>query len=369
MQKVLFLSLFTLLVALPVAAQYTEDFDAGNRGDLQAACWFFASTSVQTSNGQGNLIDGPGVRTGQLTNVVNPHTLGTPCTSFSGDDTISFTHYVHTLAGNTYKRLDVVLVDPSSGTDRRAVDTLLTYFYNSTALVETEIPTAVVGEYKVEWRWIGVGGQGRAWIDRIRIGGQNISDPGASCTCAGNTFPVEWADVDAQWVGGRPILTWSTLWETNTAHFDIERSADGRSFSPIGQVAAAGTSSDLRSYRFSDDEAAAFTWQRLHYRIRQVDLDGRFSYSSIQTLDLTDRQGSLLAYPNPARDQLTIALAVAGTQPGQLTITDLTGRTRYVQTLTAGQHEISLSVAEWQRGLYLVRWTGSTQLARLLTIH
>jgi len=72
------------------------------------------------------------------------------------------------------------------------------------------------------------------------------------------------------------LLRWATASEANTARFVVERSADGLAFEAIGAVAAAGTSSAPRAYRFDDvaDPAVAY------YRLRQENQDGTVAYSA-----------------------------------------------------------------------------------------
>lgn len=93
-------------------------------------------------------------------------------------------------------------------------------------------------------------------------------------------------------------LRWTTATERNSGYFALERSADGSTFVEAGRVAAAQTSSQTLAYEWPDPQTLA---QPTYYRLRQVDLNGEFYYSSVVTLSpkaVTVRQLDL--YPNPS---------------------------------------------------------------------
>ncbi len=74
------------------------------------------------------------------------------------------------------------------------------------------------------------------------------------------------------------MLTWSTSFEENNVMFIVEKSEDGKSFTEVGSVDASGDSDDIKEYNFLDVMSNA---SKSYYRLKQVDLDGTFSYSEI----------------------------------------------------------------------------------------
>jgi hypothetical protein len=84
--------------------------------------------------------------------------------------------------------------------------------------------------------------------------------------------------VDAR---GMAQLRWTTATERNTAYFAVERSANSSTFTQVGQVAAAGTSSQPLAYQWPDPQRLV---QPTYYRLRQVDRDGAVHYSPVVTL-------------------------------------------------------------------------------------
>jgi hypothetical protein len=154
-------------------------------------------------------------------------------------------------------------------------------------------------------------------------------------------------------------LYWSTATETNTRSFEIERSADGIRFEKIGEIAAAGTSSSVRRYQFTDPNLSQAYY---YYRVRQTDHDGRYTLSAVILLTHKN-QNSLTVFPNPVVDKATLVIP-----------TDRTGNTflllnaegkvigRFVAMGTSMQLDLSGKAA----GVYLLKEIESGVVIRLL---
>ncbi len=100
-----------------------------------------------------------------------------------------------------------------------------------------------------------------------------------------STLPVELLWFNGRVVGEDVELAWSTGSELNNDHFDIERSADAMSWFAIGEIEGAGNSSTVVDYEFRDD--APFPGTN-YYHLRQVDLDGSYSYSHIVAMTFVE---------------------------------------------------------------------------------
>ncbi len=115
-------------------------------------------------------------------------------------------------------------------------------------------------------------------------------------------LPVSLVGFNGSANGKTNILFWSTASESNSRLFEIERSADGSQFEKIGEVNAAGNSSSIRQYQFIDDRVVA---EKYCYRLRQIDIDGRFTISSIILLS-NKEINDVVIFPNPVLDKATI---------------------------------------------------------------
>lgn len=96
------------------------------------------------------------------------------------------------------------------------------------------------------------------------------------------TLPVTYSAFTATKQSGQSVLQWQTEEELNSAEYVIERSADGSKYEPIGTVAAAGNSALSNRYFFTDRYPLT---GKNYYRLKQVDIDGRFTYSVILSID------------------------------------------------------------------------------------
>jgi hypothetical protein len=145
------------------------------------------------------------------------------------------------------------------------------------------------------------------------------------------------------------FLTWETAVEQNTAHFDIESSSDGKTFSKIGSQKAKGQGS---TYNFTDEGPLSIT---TYYRLKMVENDGSFSYSNIISVafgkDLTVK-----AFPNPVQNELTIDV-VSESKQLEIEVIDVLGRTVYQKKgiYTEGSKLLTINTLDWLSGIYFLK--------------
>lgn len=90
--------------------------------------------------------------------------------------------------------------------------------------------------------------------------------------------PVELLNFNATITNRNQVfLQWQTASESNTSHFVIERSSNGQSFQAIDQQWAAGNSSSILNYEYTDQHVSGI----LFYRLKMVDSDGKYKYSPV----------------------------------------------------------------------------------------
>jgi hypothetical protein len=177
-------------------------------------------------------------------------------------------------------------------------------------------------------------------------------------------LPVTLMQFDGRWQPAGAQLNWATAFEEMADRFEVERSLDGiNSWTTVGQVKAAGTSTTRHDYHLLDAAAQNQPAGLLYYRLRQVDTDGKARYSVVRTVA---RPGAgnmvqLVAQPNPfGSDGLRLTLRVPAAQSrAYLTLHDAAGRQMLQQTLTplaAGATPVVWpQAAGLPAGLYLVR--------------
>lgn len=120
-------------------------------------------------------------------------------------------------------------------------------------------------------------------------------------------LPLTWLSFTAQPDGQHVQLTWRTTEERNTSHFEIERSSDGRAFRKIMRLQSQNRPGN-HQYRLTDRQPLSGA---NFYRIKQVDQDGRYTYSPVAKVSLAN--GLLVqSYPSPVKDVLILQWNGAG---------------------------------------------------------
>lgn len=96
------------------------------------------------------------------------------------------------------------------------------------------------------------------------------------------------------------VLSWQTQTEINSSHFDILRSYDNSNFVVIGTVNnISANSSTVHNYSFVDNTNASSNVT--FYKLKIVDIDGRFIYSDIKVVRKSNSgKPEFVVYPNPA---------------------------------------------------------------------
>ncbi len=145
-------------------------------------------------------------------------------------------------------------------------------------------------------------------------------------------LPVTWVSFSGKQLAQKVVLQWVTASEQNNQYFDIERSADGTTFTSIGMVNAGTQQTERNTYYYTDYAPAK---GRSHYRLKQVDHDGRNSYSSIVTIFYEGNTG-FKTQTAPGSKQLIITTPdVAGKL--EIVIFDAAGRQLMRKQIVSGQ--------------------------------
>jgi hypothetical protein len=150
-------------------------------------------------------------------------------------------------------------------------------------------------------------------------------------------------------------LNWEVTNEVNNSHYDVERSLGSvRSFAKIGSVTARTGNTNI--YNFTD--VAPSLDQANYYRLKQVDKDGKFSYSPIRVIAFNP-DNVLTVSPNPSNGFIKITSSAANVQ---VVIYDLNGKRVAAMQLNSGAAQMSTS--KLSKGLYtVVAQSNGTKLA------
>ena len=170
--------------------------------------------------------------------------------------------------------------------------------------------------------------------------------------------PVELTSFTGAYVGNNVQLKWATATELNNSGFDIQRSANGSAFSTVGFVQGNGTTTEQKQYSFVDNTVD--TKVSYAYRLKQIDFNGAFEYSSIVNVGITLPVEFSLEqnYPNPFNPSTKISYAVPVKSDVTLEVFNLIGQkmmTLAQGTVEAGTHTEVLNASDMSSGIYLVK--------------
>jgi hypothetical protein len=148
-------------------------------------------------------------------------------------------------------------------------------------------------------------------------------------------LPVELLEFTAVPDGDVIDLDWTTATENGNDHFEVERSSDGNDFASIAMVNGAGSSMEEQHYSAVD--AQPFSGLNF-YRLKQVDVDGAFTYSEVVVVRMDGQTvvSDPVLFPNPGSGELNIVLDGEGSVTFQLV--DALGRVALTERreITAG---------------------------------
>ena len=144
------------------------------------------------------------------------------------------------------------------------------------------------------------------------------------------------------------LLSWDTETEINNDYFTIERSIDGWDWETLLDIPGAGTTSLPQSYQSIDENPHEGL---SYYRLKQTDFDGRFTYSPIRTIRISEYH--IIIYPNPTRDVLTLDVSTLSDGDVQYQILDARGIV-VIQSRTT-EKQTPIDIAQLASGIYWIR--------------
>lgn len=151
-------------------------------------------------------------------------------------------------------------------------------------------------------------------------------------------LPLKWGEIKAIAQNDKVFVKWSTYDEVNTSHFIVQRSVDGKNFSNLSTIKANGNKTSISNYSFTDNQPQAGAVN--YYRIMQADLDGKISYSTIQTVNMKPEvTNAIIASPNPAHDNIKVSVINNNTN---IYLNDISGKVVRSWNLNAGVTELSI---------------------------
>lgn len=167
-------------------------------------------------------------------------------------------------------------------------------------------------------------------------------------------LPLTWLSFTAKAQNNsRSLLQWTTAQEQNTKDFYIQHCADGINWVTIGTLPAAGNSNGTSYYSYIHTNPVKGL---NYYRIKQTDVDSRYSYSPIRMLSFTMALQPFIILGNPVTNALLILQINMATS---LAFYTADGKLLWQEQVNTGTKTIDVS--RYAKGTYFIKTISTTQ--------
>jgi hypothetical protein len=192
-------------------------------------------------------------------------------------------------------------------------------------------------------------------------GGSNITidNYNTSSSISSVVLPVGFSGLDATTINNSISLKWAVGIENNVTGYEIQKSIDGHEYSNIGLVNATGQT----SYSFIDTRPSTTAY----YRIKSVDVNGRYTYSPIATVKEGKSMIQLKAFPSPFTKSVSVQHATAGAG-SLITISSEDGRLIKSIAPIIGTQQTPIDLSTAKAGLYLIRFNNNNGTTETLKV-
>lgn len=330
--------------------------------DLNGNTLILGSTGSLVNENENSRIIGPsggGVNVSkdmnQPTNV-NPGNIGTSITSTQNLGMITINRgyvYPSGLPSKSVQRYYAISFnDP--GKDNNLDATLRQYYFDAelNAADETKL---------VHWKFDGTtntwGQQGvianttrNTNNDWVELSGINSLSTWTLAEPTG-TLPVNFTFFTVGCTGNAAVLNWQTASEINSDHFEIQKSNDAITWLTIATQKAAGQSSTLKDYSYTD--FTSLPSAKVFYRILSVDVDGRKKNTDVK-VSACSSNDNFLVWPNPVQHELYVSLKSGNAYQALVQLIDNKGAIvqRWKKNILIGANQFAIDMNDQPKGAY-----------------
>lgn len=179
-----------------------------------------------------------------------------------------------------------------------------------------------------------------------------------------STLPVNLVSFSAIYNNAQAHLKWASENEVNFSKYIIERSSNGRDFAAIGDQPGYGKSG-RSEYSYTDDLSAQ-TGTNFYYRLKMLDIDGKFTYSSIVVIrkEATGLNG-ISVTPNPVvKGATSVRFTAQRAGTVDFKVVDLMGKTVMQQKAKVFEGNNSVAIANLEKlqpGTYILQMVNENE--------
>ena len=195
-----------------------------------------------------------------------------------------------------------------------------------------------------------------------------LQDLASNVFPAQSTLPVTLLNFSAAYRNGVTVLNWETENEVNFSHYEVERKTEsGADYIIVDSKQANGNAG--RSAYSSSDNISSLTDAVVYYRLRMVDVDGKFKYSNVIMVRKEKKTITGISLsPNPviSTANATVRFEAASNAVVNLRVMDMAGRQVLAQqnNVTGGTNSIQVNnLNRLQPGLYIIQLVNGNELS------
>jgi hypothetical protein len=128
----------------------------------------------------------------------------------------------------------------------------------------------------------------------------------STATIGTTVLPLKWLSFNVIKQGNDGILNWAVANEDDNHHYELQRSTNGTNFTNICSINKSANGNS--SYNFTDVNINNLVSSILYYRIKQVDINDRTSFSDTRTLRIDTKVYGITIFPNPVKDGFYVSI-------------------------------------------------------------
>ncbi|MCY7421049.1 MAG: T9SS type A sorting domain-containing protein, partial [Chitinophagaceae bacterium] len=214
---------------------------------------------------------------------------------------------------------------------------------------------------EIEWAIIGTNNTSLGATYYFRHWGATANNlpPGATYASltTGAILPIKLSGFSVKGEGSKVKIQWSTESEQNNDRFEVERSANGRTWEAISTVKGKGTFSSTTNYSAYDNSPLKGT---NYYRLQQYDINGKSAFSDVKSLKFGTVKTVITVSPNPARGVINFKLENESAKSVLAILSDANGKIIYQQTFNDVQANTfnKLNLQQPTAGIYILKLKG-----------
>ncbi len=196
-------------------------------------------------------------------------------------------------------------------------------------------------------------------------GVSGFSDFGGFGEGNGSPLPVELLSFSGNCENDQTELIWKTASENNSDYFDVLKSQDGENWRVINTQAAAGFSTTLQTYSYTELEKS----NEAYYRLNQVDINGNYKLYDPIYVDCNESDNKFETYPNPSSNGFNIALNDSKLKgEAVIVIRDAMGKVIFEKSIFVeeGINLYPVASIELENGVYFITIEGKQAQSKLI---